>query len=147
MTPSLRPGRPSDAEAVAAVHEATARVAYAHIFPPERPFPRAATRRRWRTFGGEIVVAEEGHRLVGFVAFAGAVLHALYVLPPYWGRGLGSELLAVAGPVQELWVLRDNLRARRFYERHGWRADGTAREAFGAVEMRYRRAIVPEPAG
>ena len=104
-------------------------MAYAHIFPPEQPFPAAATRRRWRTFGGDLVVAEDADRLVGFAAFAGAVLHALYVLPAYWGQGLGSRLLAAAGPVRELWVLRDNARARRFYERHGWRADGTERDA------------------
>ena len=39
-----------------------------------------------------------------------------------------------------LWVLRDNARARRFYEGHGWRADGTERVAGGVVEVRYRRA-------
>jgi hypothetical protein len=35
-------------------------------------------------------------------------------------------------------VLRDNRRARRFYERHGWRADGTERAPDGATELRYR---------
>src|SRR5262245_23687614 len=64
MALPLRPGRAADAAAVAAVHEATARVAYAHIFPPQQAFPTAATRRRWRTFGGDLVVAEDADRLV-----------------------------------------------------------------------------------
>jgi GNAT superfamily N-acetyltransferase len=140
MVLRLRPGQPDDALAVAAVHEAAARVAYAHIFPADQPFPTEPTRRRWRTFAGHLVVAEEEGRLVGFVAFDAAELHALYVLPAYWGWGLGSRLLRAAGPVGRLWVLRDNARARRFYEGHGWRADGTERVAGGVVEVRYRRA-------
>jgi hypothetical protein len=41
-----------------------------------------------------------------------------------------------------LWVLDKNVRARRFYERGGWRPDGTskddAREGFTLHEVRYR---------
>ena len=62
----LRPwrGDTGDAKAVAAVHEAAARAAYAHIFPPGGAFPRAETRRRWRTFSGRVVVAEDAGRVV-----------------------------------------------------------------------------------
>ena len=42
-----------------------------------------------------------------------------------------------------LWVLEDNPRARRFYERAGWAPDGVrkAEERFGvrAAEVRYRK--------
>jgi GNAT superfamily N-acetyltransferase len=136
----LRQGAAADTGAVAAVHEAAARAAYAHIFPPDRPFPREAARRRWRRFAGRIIVAEVGDRVVGFVAFDDRELHALYVLPAYWSRGIGGRLVAAAGPVRELWVLRDNARARCFYERHGWRPDGAEAAPDGAPEVRYRRA-------
>lgn len=136
----LRPAGAADLEAVAAVHEAAARAAYAHIFPAEQTFPREETLRRWQTFAGGLVVAEDDGQVVGFVAFDDRELHALYVLPASWGRGVGRRLLAVAGPVRELWVLRDNARARRFYERHGWRPDGAEATPAGAVELRYRRA-------
>jgi hypothetical protein len=44
-----------------------------------------------------------------------------------------------------LWVLEDNPRARAFYERAGWAADGDwkAEQRFGvrAAEVRYRKAF------
>ncbi|MFF4031450.1 GNAT family N-acetyltransferase [Streptomyces sviceus] len=61
-----------------------------------------------------------------------AELYAIYVDPRRYGSGLGHVLLqesvrrcATAGhPRMLLWVLQGNTRARRFYERHGFRADG-----------------------
>lgn len=38
-----------------------------------------------------------------------------------------------------LWAFEENVRARRFYEKHGFRWDGTQRlsEFDGAIEVRY----------
>lgn len=90
-----------------------------------------------------MLVAEpaSGGPLLGFVAYDDRELHALYVTPTAWGQGIGARLLVAAGPVQHLWVLRDNSRGRRFWERHGWVLDGTEREAYGVVELRYRRDV------
>lgn len=77
-------------------------------------------------------------------------INAIYVLPERWGAGIGRALMAHA--LQELaagglspvllWVLRDNTRARRFYQRAGFRPDGVTQlyEVGGAVlpELRYR---------
>ncbi|AQT81501.1 hypothetical protein B1R94_22965 [Mycolicibacterium litorale] len=69
---------------------------------------------------------------------------ALYVDPPHWGAGVGDALIATgcdrlrrAGYRRaSLWVLADNLRARRFYERSGWRTDGVQRtDVIGATEV------------
>ena len=77
-------------------------------------------------------------------------LYAIYVLPQAWGSGAGAALMreAVAGLREAfdgdavLWVLEDNPRARRFYEREGWRLDGgRKRDTFLGVEVgevRYR---------
>ena len=54
-------------------------------------------------------------------------LYALYVLPERWGTGLGHLLLERTGDVRSLWVLEQNARARRFYEAHGFRPDGTSK--------------------
>ncbi|AJE80836.1 hypothetical protein SLNWT_0460 [Streptomyces albus] len=61
-----------------------------------------------------------------------AELYALYVRPERIGTGLGHLLLrdclercAAAGyPRLRLWVVAGNTRARRFYERAGFRPDG-----------------------
>ena len=134
----IRPGSAHHWRSIARVHEEAATVAYAGIFCAE-PFPREETLERWRTFEGQIVVAEEGAQIIGFIAFDASELHALYVLPEYQGRGVGSRLLEAAGSAMRLWVLKKNLAGRRFYERHGWRAEGTEQLSFGAIELLYCR--------
>ncbi|MFJ8629715.1 GNAT family N-acetyltransferase [Streptomyces sp. NPDC093568] len=82
-----------------------------------------------------------------------AELYALYVDPGRYGTGLGHALIqesvrlcTAAGHARMLlWVLEGNARARRFYERAGFRADGAV-EPFevGGVEVpevRYGRAL------
>lgn len=61
---------------------------------------------------------------------------SLYLLPEYMGRGYGGPLLeaavkALAGQGFRdvlLWVLEDNRRARRFYEKHEFRPAGDVME-------------------
>ena len=74
----------------------------------------------------------------------GAEILALHSLPESWGSGLGHALLTqalqqIAARNIFLWAFRDNIRARRFYEKHGLRWDGTERisEFDGAPEVRY----------
>lgn len=76
----------------------------------------------------------------------GAEIVALHSLPESWGTGVGramiTEVLAQIGPRRVyLWAFRDNTRARRFYEKHGFVWDGTERvsEFDGALEVRYVR--------
>jgi ribosomal protein S18 acetylase RimI-like enzyme len=78
---------------------------------------------------------------------------AIYVDPSYWGLGLGHALMAAgmeharsAGHRSlTLWVLATNAKARHFYEREGFSADGAEKqEGRGAHllhEVRYRRAL------
>ncbi|MBC7274735.1 MAG: GNAT family N-acetyltransferase, partial [Streptomyces sp.] len=84
----------------------------------------------------------------------GAELYALYVAPDHYGEGIGRALLkeslrrcAAAGHERMfLWVLKGNTGARRFYERSGFRADGTE-EPFeaGGVEVPEMRYVRPLP--
>jgi GNAT superfamily N-acetyltransferase len=123
---------PADAELLARIQEEASLAGLAHVYPPERfPFPREAVRARWRAYEGAYRVVGED----GFVAVAPPWLEALYVKPAAWGSGVADELhawavgeLRAAGVgTARLWVLEQNLRARRFYERRGWAADGTSR--------------------
>ncbi|MEU0584457.1 GNAT family N-acetyltransferase [Streptomyces sp. NPDC006132] len=82
-----------------------------------------------------------------------AELYAVYVHPDHLGQGAGRALLAeslthcaAAGHGRLLlWVLKENVRARRFYERAGFRADGTEEpfdvEGVAVPEVRYSRAL------
>lgn len=77
-----------------------------------------------------------------------AELAALYVQPDRRYGGIGSALLEagfaqMAEPLQVLWTLEGNAAGRRFYERHGFRHDGTRklldRIPGSPAEVRYRR--------
>ena len=80
-------------------------------------------------------------------------LMAIYVDPAYLRTGVGLLLIAAArerlravSTQAVLWVLNGNVGARRFYERDGWRFDGTRRtRTYGDApvqEVRYRRTPV-----
>jgi GNAT superfamily N-acetyltransferase len=77
----------------------------------------------------------DSRELVGFAYVGNGWLYAIHVHPEWHGRGVGSALMAVAraslrelGFVRaSLWVLDDNERACRFYERDGWVVSGQTR--------------------
>lgn len=76
----------------------------------------------------------------------GAEIVAIHSFPESWGTGLGhamlTEALAQIGDrTVILWAFKENIRARRFYEKHGFRWDGNERvsEFDGAMEARYVR--------
>lgn len=169
MSLSVRPGRLADQRAVAALRVVTWRSAYAGIVPaaylaamdPVALGERRVARYAVRPPSDVDFVAERGGELVGFAhggryrdddgpADGAGEVYALYVTPAAQGTGAGTALLeattaALRGagldPVL-LWVLADNHRARRFYESHGFAADGTTHtwEAGDAAlpEVRYR---------
>ena len=81
-----------------------------------------------------------------------AELYALYVHPAWWSTGTGRALMdrVLAGVCAAgyrcitLWVLQDNARARRFYERAGFGPDGARHvldDLGGVTEIRCRRAL------
>ena len=102
------------------------------------------------------LVAVDADQVVGMACFGPsrdedlegvAELYALYVDPSSWRAGIGSALLEecteLAG-VAALWVLEGNHRARAFYGRHGFTADGATKELDleGPVtEIRMRRGL------
>ena len=79
-------------------------------------------------------------------------VYALYVIPDWWSTGTGRSLMCCAVAALSdagyqravLWVLEANARARRFYERVGWVADGSSSVLTGlggVVEVRYSRPL------
>jgi GNAT superfamily N-acetyltransferase len=137
---TIRPARPDEAEVLFAIQKAASLAALGHIFPADLfPYPDDAVRERW----GEVVagpdheafVAETDGEAAGVAAIEGDWLNGLYVLPERWGSNVAPSLhdavvdaIRVSGAASaHLWVLEANARARRFYERRGWRENGTTR--------------------
>lgn len=90
------------------------------------------------------LMAEDSGMLCWQEVGEAAELVAIHTLPESWGTGLGHAMLEEAlkqigeRPVY-LWAFKENKRARRFYEKHGFAWDGSERisEFDGAVEVRY----------
>jgi GNAT superfamily N-acetyltransferase len=72
--------------------------------------------------GESYAFVEEG-RILGYALLREDELHDLYVAPDAQGRGVGSALFERVREARprgfRLWVFRDNIRARRFYETRG----------------------------
>ncbi|MFC8432963.1 GNAT family N-acetyltransferase [Streptomyces sp. NPDC057253] len=122
-------------------------------------------RARFRQGGGSAVdlVAEQDGEILGWACHGpyrdgelrteDAELYAIYVDAQRFRGGVGHALLresvrrcTTAGhPRMLLWVLEGNTRARRFYERHGFRADGTEEpyevDGVPVPEVRYTKDL------
>jgi ribosomal protein S18 acetylase RimI-like enzyme len=167
----LRRATGADAMAMAAMHIRAWRVAYRGLVPDAHldaldPDARAA-RYRLDPTGPEdpetwLAVSETAGDVIGFVVtgpcrdegLSGVgEVWSVYVDPAHWREGVGAALMADAVARLEragfseavLWVLTDNVQARRFYEATGWHADGASRaiQIGGQAidETRYRRAL------
>lgn len=161
----IRRARLEDAAAIAEVHVRTWQAAYEHVFGAERlagidvKAREGFARRLAVDADYDAFVAEEAGRIVGFVASGPPEqeeeqreLFAIYVLSEAWGSAAGPGLMHAALEAMRgrgaadaiLWVLDDNPRARRFYEREGWHADGTAESEYLGLSVpvvRYRVAL------
>jgi len=128
--------RPDHAGALATLEKRANRVALAHVFPPEVPYPYDDVLARWRLVLEDpdvtTLAAWSGAEPVGFAAYDGDTLRHLAVAVERSGTGLADELHGrivdawrrTGTATARLWVLEANERARRFYARLGWRADG-----------------------
>lgn len=158
-----------DAEAVAGVRVEGWRHAYTGIVPRSwldgMTVAEDAARQRARLAdpgrtATDLVATDPDGTVVGWACFGpdtaapdAAELYALYVRPDRIGAGIGRALLdevharaaAARFTYMTLWVLADNHRARRFYDRAGYAPDGAAQsDTYDGVvldELRCRRDL------
>lgn len=147
----IRPGRHTDATAIAVVHVDGWRWGYRGLLPDAVLAQQSVADRteRWsamlRDESTSVLVAEDAEGVCGFVSFgptrdadhSPATVHevyALYVAHRVARSGVGSALmtgaLAEAPPTCDrasVWMLRDNDRAGAFYRRHGFSPDGAVK--------------------
>jgi ribosomal protein S18 acetylase RimI-like enzyme len=169
---TIRDARPGDAVRLAEIHALSWQTAYRGLLSDEFLDTLGPTSRldfwtarlarvppRWA-----VLVSQVEEEVTGFVTIGhcqdddrnkpgSGELYAMYLVPEYWGRGHGRKLLLAAevrfGEYDyadaSLWVLRDNRRARRFYELGRWTVDGAEqRMVIGAdavVAVRYVRGF------
>jgi ribosomal protein S18 acetylase RimI-like enzyme len=165
---SLRPATPADAERLAAnVHdgfESYRAFAPADWSPPSLAAELALLQQALK--GGDVwcVLAEAGGELAGHAAIRAAAsapydsaepglghFWQLFVKPAWHGSGLAlalhDEALRAAGErgftAIRLYAAAGQARARRFYEREGWAAQGPPFDlpGFGLPVVEYRRPI------
>jgi GNAT superfamily N-acetyltransferase len=147
-TAVFRAAAVSDADALTELERDTNLVALAHVFPGVA-YPTDEVRERWLRLLQDpeirVEVAGPPERPDVYLAWDLAEPHRLRhlgVRPELWGRGLARTALDRASGVRRLWVLRDNARARGFYEHLGWSATGREQEAEWPpypVELEYAR--------
>ena len=169
--PECRLAIGEDAEGVARVHVSSWQIAYWGILPDDY-LDSLKWERRFDFWSRELVepgrqgsrtwVLVAGAAVLGFASTGPArdddrqssgawELYGIYLAPDRWGHGNGRRLLETALadiPDQvadvSLWVLAENVRARRFYERLGFATDGCVRvDTLGGLdvaEVRYLRA-------
>jgi GNAT superfamily N-acetyltransferase len=130
----LRPATPDDAAAIAAIWSAGWRDGHLGNVPDELVAvrtPESFADRAPRRIADTTVAVLDG-RVVGFTMVQGDEVDQVYVAPTARGTGAAAALLrdaerriATAGHA-EAWlaVVPGNARARRFYEREGWRDAG-----------------------
>ena len=136
----IRPATPADVRRIAELHVASWRSGYRGLVDDD-VLDRLSVderERQWREHVERItvLVAEEGDRLAGFVAFTPATgeIGALYVAPERFRQGTGSalieaahEVIAAAGRHEAvLWVFAGNADGRAFYAAHGYEPDGAS---------------------
>jgi ribosomal protein S18 acetylase RimI-like enzyme len=168
----IRSAHIDDAAAIATIHVRGWQTAYAGILPADYLDSLSIEKRtlRWQGILGEprsgTLVAVEAGTVVGWVDHgtsrdpdcAGeAEVYAIYVAPENWGRGIGSQLLMSAEreivargvPRISLWVLEQNVAARRFYERRGFAADQARKQleigGRSLAEWRYAKSYAQPP--
>lgn len=142
---TIRPAKAADVEDLARLHVETWNETYQGLLPDSYFGEKALEdrRRMWTRAlvdepdRAQLIVVAESDGLIGF-AWSGPTvpdrdgaptdrqLYAIYVRASHHGLGIGQQLLdeVVGKGPASLWVARDNPRARRFYERNGFEADG-----------------------
>ncbi len=170
MPVAVRPARPSDGPAMGRVHVAAWQWAYAGVMDEEflAALDAKARGTRWTDVLTEAqdsttLVAEMGSTVVAICSIGpyrdradddpGMELWMLNAHPDAFGTGAAAALhteavarMAATGEDRAaLWVVEHNPRARRFYEREGWEADGARRTidigGRAITEVRYIRQL------
>lgn len=152
MNFNIREAIPSDAEKCAGIHMRSWVFAYGNCVPMSFIEQNNARRpEMWHRLlenndAAHYVITDDGN-VIGFLTINPPrdgdlsddiyELRGLYLDPDYVGKGFGKqamdwvkkEVLSRGYKAVSLWVLDENYRAKAFYEKSGFKADGKIKES------------------
>ncbi|BAZ37046.1 GCN5-related N-acetyltransferase [Calothrix sp. NIES-4101] len=127
---TIRSYKPSDLESVVQLWYKTWHQTFPHL---QHPQAYSVWKERFShefVRDGEIFLAEVEKQIVGFIVLIKdkQVLSQLFIDEKYQRQGIGTKLLnrakALSPQGLKLDALRENIKARAFYERHGFKIAG-----------------------
>jgi len=148
----IRYANEGDAFTLAYIHVNSWKAAYKNIVPDEILDNLSVDKRKLyfenviKDKSEIIVIAYKDNVAAGFMTFGKCrdddkdsslgEIWGIYLLPEFWRQGIGSELISWGvNSLNDLgynkvclWVLEENMRARKFYEKQGFIYDGTSKE-------------------
>ncbi|AMC35567.1 GNAT family N-acetyltransferase [Janthinobacterium sp. B9-8] len=154
-----------DCLSIAKIHVLSWQYAYCDLLPSDYLAQLSVEKREatWRnalnTGSSQVLVAQSGDGLLGFISFAPcrdedaasdqAEIWSLYVSPAHWSAGVGLALYCAAKAlIQEqgfkalsLWVLAGNQRALQFYTKAGFTPDLSKTFELAGVELQELRLV------
>ena len=166
MDITIRPAKLEDAYEHAVCHISSWRSAYKGIVPDE-VLDNLSVEEHVEKFKKRIIELKDvfyycmlyDNRIIGHFVISksrdedkpntGEII-AFYLIEDFWGKGYGRIMMNYAVETLKnmgydeiiLWVLEDNNRARRFYEKCGFVFDGTKKEIIigkPLIEIRYTK--------
>jgi len=153
---SVRRASREDAEVVGEIHSKAWKSAYRGLFPDEYIDSDTASRRT-----GEFLESIKDDKCMYFLLEVsghpvGIVktcecdnvleIESIYILSEHRGQGLGAEAIDFILAYKPwdsifLWVLEDNIKARRFYEKNGFKLSGDTRTINRGIELKQLRYV------
>lgn len=155
-----------DTKVLGDIHSKSWKIAYKDIVPDEVLNNITSEKRKIsfektlsEALEENILIFEEKEKAAGFMYigkcrdedkddFCGEIV-AMYLLAQYWNQGIGTKLITHS--INELknrnykqialWVLEDNINARRFYEKMGFHHDDTVKEIYISKKLNEYRYI------
>lgn len=155
-----------DSEALGIIHSQGWKTAYKNIIP-DKVLAKITAHERKKRFEAaikdktqETAVLIKNNKVIGFCTLGAnrdedidnshGEIWGIYLLDKHWGQGLGKvlvhwgikELYERGYSKISLWVLEENISARRFYEKIGFIFDGTIKEVEIGITLKKMRYIL-----
>lgn len=144
---AIRPYRPADFPAVAAVYDAAKLDEFGFEEARFTLVPLAQDTERLAAFAQcDVIVCTCYDAIIGFAAWSGDTLRAIFVAPTARGRGVGRMLLEavlgrLAGDVR-VNVAASNRIAQDLYRSAGFVPAGTVEQAYNGVAVLYTTLVL-----